>query len=393
MIAIIGAGLSGLTAAKVLEENGEDFIVFESSDRLGGRVKTDEVNGFLLDHGFQVLLNSYEQVQKHVNLSNLNLGEFEPGAIIYQASGKSVTISDPFRRPGRFLSTLFASVGTLTDKLRILSLRGKRNGNFKPTKTYLKNKGFSEKIIQSFFSPFFSGVFLEKELRTPSNYFLFLYERFSKGLATLPEKGMQGFVDQLAKNFQDKIKFNAKVGEVNCTESSVILKINGETREFEKVIFALQAPALKKLMPDFEVPDQKRVVTTIYFESSEEISGKYLILNGSGVGRVNHIALLSNIQNSYAPPGKQLISVNVLDTDLVDPEEIKKEVEDWNLFSTNSWQHIKTYSIHYAQPDTFSQGQKSNNQGRLYFAGDFMETPSIDGAMKSGEKAALLAIS
>lgn len=94
MIGIIGSGLAGLTAAKVLNENGLEFQVIEASDRIGGRVKTDEVEGFLLDHGFQVLLSSYPQVQKHLNLNELKLGSFSPGARIY-ANGSTSLISDP----------------------------------------------------------------------------------------------------------------------------------------------------------------------------------------------------------------------------------------------------------------------------------------------------------
>jgi monoamine oxidase len=55
-VVVVGAGLAGLSCAKQLSGMGRRVILLEASDRVGGRVRTDVVDGLNLDHGFQVLL-------------------------------------------------------------------------------------------------------------------------------------------------------------------------------------------------------------------------------------------------------------------------------------------------------------------------------------------------
>lgn len=391
MIAIIGAGLSGLTAAKVLQENNIDFTIFDKNTQVGGRVRSDYKNGFTFDRGFQVLLNSYPQIKKHIDLNKLEVREFQPGAQIYQEPGNLVKVGDPLRRPSDLVETITAPIGSLKDKFNILRLKFQNKATNESTINYLTQLGFSEKIINSFFKPFFSGVFLEKELKTDADYFLFLYQRFSKGLATLPRYGMQALPNQLAESFKDRIKLNTNITHIEKQDNGYVLSFEKmEDKFFDKIIMAVDAPTLNKFFPEAKAPTEKRVVTTLYFESSREISeGDYLVLNGSGEGRVNHIAFLSQVQKSYSPKEKFLISVNILDNDDVDPKEIIQEVSEWNVFSTSDWKHLATYKIPYAQPDHFWKGTHDNKlEDNLYLAGDFTQTPSIEGAMRAGELAA-----
>lgn len=390
MIAIIGGGLSGLVAAKVLSENSIEFTLFEKTNSIGGRVKSDHENGFTFDHGFQVLLNSYPQIKKHINIKDLKTKSFAPGATIYQSPGKMMKIGDLTRRPGDLLSTALAPIGGIIDKINILRLRSKHGDSSKSARSLLIDMGFSEKIIQSFFKPFFSGVFLEKELKTQSDYFLFLYNRFSEGLATLPAEGMQALPKLLARDFEDKIKLNSKVDRVTKESDHYKVTVNGEDHKFDKVILAVEAPIINKIWPGVKAPEERRVVTTVYFESETPPSnGDYLLLNGSGSGRVNHIAFLSQVQPSYAPAGRQLISVNILDTNEVKPDEILKEIQSWKTIDCKDWKFLKSYPIQYAQPDSFWSGNKDIEiEENMFLAGDFTQTPSIEGAMIAGETAA-----
>ena len=120
-IHIVGAGVSGLVASKVLEDNGYKPVIIETTDRAGGRVKTDIIDGYQLDHGFQVLLTAYPSAQKYLNFEDLDLQYFLPGAVVFN-NGNQNTIGDPLRNISLLLPTLFAGIGTFSDKLKILKL-------------------------------------------------------------------------------------------------------------------------------------------------------------------------------------------------------------------------------------------------------------------------------
>ena len=285
-------------------------------------------------------------------------------------------------------------MSSFKDGIKTLLLKAHKESSEVSTIDFLKSYGFSDNYINSFFKPFFSGIFLERDLRSPANYFSFLFNRFSNGLATLPAGGMGRVTEQLAEHAHGNIRLNYEVKSVVNEEGKVIVN-KGEESELicEKIIVATDAPSVKKLFPDVNASSAKRVVTTVYFTSDKKVSdGDYLLLNGANKGRVNHIAFLSNVNSNYSPAGKSLISVNVLDVDNVNPDEILKEIQDWGLDLGNGWQHLATYPIHYAQPDEFFQGRYKSDLQNIIFAGDFTETPSIEGAMISGEKAALKAI-
>ena len=389
MIGIIGAGLSGLTAGKLLNERGIDFKIIEKSDRVGGRVKSDFEDGYIFDHGFQVLLTSYPQAKKHLDLMKLSLGHFEPGAEIYNKKGHSFKVGDPLRRPSSLFETLGAPMGGLIDKLKILSLRLSTDGKSLTTMDYLKDFGFSDKAINNFFIPFFSGIFLEKELKTPADYFLFLYKKFGEGLASLPEKGMQDISSQLSSSFNNKIVLNESVQEITAHKDGVKVITSNENYEFEKVILAVDALTANNLLKLDFAPKKERSVQTVYFSAPKfKQSKKNLLLNSTGIGRVNHIAFLSQTQKSYAPAGKELISVNILDSEPIDLEKIRDEIMSWELDLGTDWSFLKTYFIKYAQPDSTFAGEFEDRFENIYLAGDYTQTASIEGAMKSGELAA-----
>jgi protoporphyrinogen oxidase len=201
-IYIIGAGISGLIAAYELEQAGFSPILLESDKAVGGRVRTDYQDGYLMDRGFQVLLTAYPEAQRYLDYDALKLKKFDPGAIILKP-GNLFTIHDPLRSPLKIVSMAFSSVGTFMDKIRIFkltqSLKRKSVEEIfqEPSKTtlqFLRDYGFSEKIIENFFMPFFKGIFLENDLETSSRMFNFVFKMFSMGHAAVPEK--PGFHDR-----------------------------------------------------------------------------------------------------------------------------------------------------------------------------------------------------
>ncbi|HEX8575212.1 MAG TPA: oleate hydratase, partial [Flavobacterium sp.] len=121
-VIIIGAGISGLTAAIYLHRQGKKVQILEATGRDGGRIKTDHHNGFLLDRGFQVLLTAYPECKELLDYDQLNLKRFLPGATVLYDGGQ-FEIADPLRRPSATFATAFAPVGTIKDKVNTLLLK------------------------------------------------------------------------------------------------------------------------------------------------------------------------------------------------------------------------------------------------------------------------------
>ncbi|MGK0386242.1 MAG: phytoene dehydrogenase-like protein [Patiriisocius sp.] len=249
-IHIIGAGISGLIAATVLEQHGYSPTIIEATERVGGRVKTDLVDGYQLDHGFQVLLTAYPAAKKYLDFDALALQKFLPGAAIFK-NGTQKIIGDPLRDITLLFPTLSSGIGTFTDKLNILKLNTRLQKKSIPaifsekeqtTQSYLIDLGFSSSMITDFFMPFFRGIFLENKLETSSRMFEFVYKMFGEGYATLPKAGIEAIPRQLAQNLKDTtFIFNSKVAAIKDT---TITLTTGEAIESPYIIVAAEASHL-----------------------------------------------------------------------------------------------------------------------------------------------------
>jgi phytoene dehydrogenase-like protein len=206
-VVVIGAGLAGLCCARRLAEAGVSFQIVEGSDGIGGRVRTDEVDGFLLDRGFQVLLTAYPEARRLLDYSRLDLKPFSPGALSWFA-GRMNRLVDPWRTPGMWLEGLRSDFGTLGDKLRMARLRSRVQRSSieeifrrpdRATKDTLKNEGFGQEIIHRFFRPFLGGILLDGELKTSSRMFEFVFKMLSEGDTSVPASGMRAIPMQLAE--------------------------------------------------------------------------------------------------------------------------------------------------------------------------------------------------
>src|SRR5215210_6304108 len=190
-VIVVGAGLAGLACARELVRAGRSVEILEASDGIGGRVRTDTVDGFLLDRGFQVLLTAYPEARGQLNYAALGLRLFYPGALI-RYHGRFYRLADPFRRPADALGSLFNPIGSPADKLRILALRrraaaGSIDRLFERPETStmqaLTRLDFSNAIIERFFQPFLGGIFLGRELSTTSRMLEFVIRMFAEGNA------------------------------------------------------------------------------------------------------------------------------------------------------------------------------------------------------------------
>ncbi len=405
-IVIIGAGISGLIAAIELEKEGIQPIIYEGSDRVGGRVKTDEIDGFKLDHGFQVLLTAYPEAQNYLDYKALNLKTFYPGAIIYDGNS-TFALSDPMRQPSTIFSMLFSPVGSVGDKIKMWSLSRKLKGkplddifSDKETSTleYLRNYGFSEKVITQFFRPFFSGIFLESELATSSRMFEFVFKMFSEGNAAVPTKGMQEIPNQLASQLNNtEIHFNKKVELVKGHEISFI---DGESIGANKIIVACDP---YRILPGLSSQSQEyHSVINLYFAVSESVIKKPLIGLVSGNQLlINNFNYMTDVSKAYASSDKQLLSISIVeetklsDAELVD--HIKEEFTQLTGQKHEEMEFIKMYKIRQALPilnDIRSSIEPTATkiQHNVFLAGDYLLNGSLNAAMASGRSAALATI-
>jgi len=399
-IHIIGAGVSGLIAATVLENNGYHPIILESTDRIGGRVNTDCISNINLDHGFQVLLTAYPFAQKYLDYKSLELQEFLPGAVLFK-NKKKITIGDPLRDLSLLFPTLLASIGTLSDKLKILKLtnrlkRKKISEIFEEpeftTLEYLKKNGFSDQIIDDFFKPFFGGIYLEDELSTSSRMFEFVYKMFGEGKATIPKNGIVAIPNQL----RDKLKntqfiYNTMVESVKTNE---IKLQNSSTIKSDFTIITSGANSLISNLSSNSI--KWKSCQTLYFLTSERVITKNLIgLSSIPKSLINNIYYSKKIDHTE----NYLLSVTIIKkhqlSDSVLIEVVKKElIEIFGIYKTK---FLKLYNIKKALPNLNKlqyEMQPSETQllPGIYLAGDEQLNGSLNAAMIAGEKAALAII-
>ncbi|PTB96198.1 amine oxidase [Marivirga lumbricoides] len=402
-IIVIGAGLAGLVAAVELEKAGFNPVIIEADDRIGGRVKTDKVNGFLLDHGFQVLLTAYPEAAKYLDYEKLDLQYFNPGALVLNRED-AYRISDPLRQPSRIIEMMFSQVGSFSDKLKIFKWTRALKATtveqiFKKKETtalqFLKKKGFTNVMIQQFFQPFFGGIFLENELNTSSRMLEFVFKMFGEGYAALPAKGMGAIPEMLAAQLSTtEIMLNQKVEKIGL--KSVELE-NGKRIAADAVIIATNpeklVPQLKDQFEDWQS------VLNLYFESDITPIDEALIGLVPDEGMlINNFCVMNKTAENYAPAGKYLLSISVNDTQGKDDAAVQQEVirelkELVPELAQAEIRHLKSYLINKALPkiDDYQYSMKPSNskiQEGLYLAGDYLLNGSINAAMLSGRLAA-----
>jgi len=401
-VLIVGGGLAGLACAIRLHEAGTRPIIFERSDDVGGRVRTDNLDGFLLDRGFQVFLDAYPEAGALLNKEGLDLRAFKPGALIYRTSGM-LRIMDVLREPRHLIGSALVPLGSFADKLRVARLKWRlmrltteeiAAHEDMTTESYLRRAGFSPPMIDGFFRSFYGGIFLERELQTSSRMFEFTFKMFSQGSATLPARGMGEIPRQLASRLSPgTIRLGARVKHIQ--PGSITLE-TGEQFRGDAVVVATDATAAAGLVSAGGIDGPVwRSVTCLYFDAARSPLGESIIaLNGTDSGLVNNVCVPSDLAPTYAPPGRALVSVSVLGTvDSTDLESrVLAELEAWFGGAVREWRHLRTYRIERAlprqSPGTGFTGPGFRKVAGVYLCGDHLWSASIEGSILSGLRTA-----
>ncbi len=396
-VVIIGAGVAGLICALELEKRNIKPLIIEASDRVGGRVKTDIKDGFLLDHGFQVLLTAYPEARNYLDYKALELCHFSPGAVIYD-DHKSYEITDPLRQPASALSMLFSPIGTFSDKMKMAGLASRLKKKSissifgqPETTTYehLKSIGFSDQIITKFFRPFFGGIYLENELVTSNRMFDFVFKMFSEGHAAIPALGIEEIPKQLKSLLkQTEFKFNTRVTDI---DQAITLE-SGEVIEAKKVVIATTP---EKLMRGLDSSTEYQSVLNLYFATDVAIINKPMIgLVPDSSKLINNFCDLTAVSSKYSGGGRRLVSVSVNDDAQVSvADKVKAELAELSGINPDKFEHIASYHIPKALPVNrdlrydmpYTEVKIHDN---VFLSGDYLLNASLNAAMLSGRRAA-----
>jgi phytoene dehydrogenase-like protein len=415
---VIGAGLAGLSCALSLEAAGVSVTLLEAGDAPGGRVRTDLIEGFRLDRGFQVLLTAYPEAKRLLDYPALQLKQFEPGALVWHG-GKFHRFADPFRNPMGAARFLFDSIVPLADKLHVAKLRARvQRGTWeeifarteRTTRDYLQAVPFSADIIERFFEPFFAGVFLEPELVTSSRFFEFLFRIFSLGDTAVPAAGMQQIPLQLAAKLRPgTLLAGARVSKVTRGSRSFQIEIEGkDQQEARAVVLAVAGNDGNQLLAGvggWSIPEVRawnRTTAFYYAAPRAPVDEPIILLNGEGraAGPVNHVAVMSAVSPQYAPPGAHLVVASVVGEAPAEnaarmrlEKAVRLHMRRWFGATVESWKMLGAYPLARALPQQrhaeWEQAPvRLGGTGGVYMCGDYRETASIQGALASGRRAA-----
>lgn len=404
-VIIVGAGLAGLSCALELQRQGVGVRILEASDDVGGRVRTDEVEGFLLDRGFQVYLDAYPEGQRLLDYGELRLGAFHPGAMV-RFSGKWYQVSDPYRNLFEALRHSINPIGSLGDKMRVLTLRKRVlrrswqdlfTSKEMTARALLDGLGFSARMINRFFRPLFGGVMLDPSLSVSSRFFEFTFRMMAQGNVSLPSDGMGAIPRQLANRLKPgTVRLNTRVRGIVPQGAGVRVELeSGETYSAENVVIATEGPAAMKLLPGFPVV-RSRHVTTLYFAADHAPkSGPWIMLNGNNEWPINTVAVTSEAQPALAPDRQALIAVTVLgrmmDSDSNLEAQVRDQLKRWFGRTAERWRLLRIYRIQHAHPDTSPRPLEETStihQPGIFVCGDHTSVPTIHHALRSGRRAA-----
>ncbi|WP_327652216.1 NAD(P)/FAD-dependent oxidoreductase [Micromonospora aurantiaca] len=392
-VVIVGGGLAGLAAARRLHRAGVPWRLLEAGDRLGGRVATDRVDGFLLDRGFQVLNTAYPRLTGLVDVGTLTMGWFTSGVLVRRGD-RLERLVNPLREPTGAPGTLTAGIGSLTDRLRFATLAAGYAtvpvGRLLDTpetsaEKALRRAGLSDAIIEELLRPFLSGVLLDRELATSSHVLAVVMRSFARGRIGLPADGMQALPKALAAPLPaELIELNTPVtdvapGRVRTPAGEITCRA---------VVVAVDPPTAATLLPG--LPRVRMHAYTTYYHRTDTapLDEPILLLDGDRRELIANTVVVSRAAPTYAPGGQHLVATSVVGPQAPPEPVIRRELDRLYGRSTADWTHLTTVAV----PDALPAAPPPQGRLRkpvvlgdgLYVAGDHRDSPSIQGALASG---------
>ncbi|KRE55267.1 NAD(P)/FAD-dependent oxidoreductase [Phycicoccus sp. Soil748] len=391
-VVVVGAGLAGLVCAVVLEEQGLDVLVVEAADVVGGRVRTEVVDGHLCDVGFQLLNPSYPAVRRHLDVKALALQQFGAGVEV-RRDGVTALLADPRRELGALLRTLASGLVTPGEVVRLARWAAPSLGSVARLESgpdcslaeSLDRAGVDGPLRREVLEPFLAGVLADGRGRTSAAFVLLLLRSFLLGTPGLPSDGMRAVPAQLAARLRRPVRLGTRA----TLGSRTTVRTDGGEVPARAVVVATDVAGAAELGIAAPVPTQG--LRTWWFSTSDPVpTSRWLRVDGAR-GPVVNTAVVSDAAPSYAPPGRRLVQATTLATASDDEQLVRREVGRVWSTSAAGWdlvvRHDVAHALPFVPPPLVVRRPVALGEGR-FVAGDHRDTSSIQGAMVSGRRAA-----
>jgi len=403
-VIVVGAGLSGLAAARHLSRHGADVTVLEGSDGVGGRVRTDLVDGFRLDRGFQLYNPAYPEGARVLDHQALDLKSFVAGArVVIERGGRRrvVRVADPRRKPTWAVPSVLALIGSPLATARFGAYAASRAVRSVPSlqrdpditsEEALRRAGVDRALMETVLRPFLSGVFLESELSTSRRFLDVVLKSFIRGTPGVPALGMGRIPEQLASGLD--VRLGHRVATVSAGGADVV---DGDAHPADAVIVATDPAGAERLVAGVRAP-AAHAVTTWYYRPDcapgELADGQgVLLLDAARRGPLVNTVVMSHAAPDYAPPGSALVAASALGVwkNPLQDKAVREHLAWLYGVPTAKWDLVGNYPIPYALPAMdvpFDLKRPVRTGNGVYVAGDHRDTSSIQGALVSGRRAA-----
>ncbi|RSN22401.1 oxidoreductase [Amycolatopsis sp. WAC 04169] len=393
-VVVIGAGLAGLSAALHLHRAGVVCTVLEAGDEAGGRVRTDVVDGFRLDRGFQILNPAYPAIQRLVDVDALRLGKFWR-AVRVAGDDRLSLLGNPLDTPKalrdvaarRYLSAKdLAALGAFTARVAAGPARSIVQGRDGTTADELRGAGLSGHAVETVLRPFLSGVFLEAGLNTSSRFFKLVWRSFLRSAPSLPSRGMGELPRQLARLLPvSAVRTGTRVEHVGNGE---VRTSGGDVWTARVVVVATDGTTAAGLVDGVPEPHWNSVTTWYFAPPRSPLREPVIVVDARG-GPIVNTSVLSEVCPAYAPEGAALVSASALAP--LAESEVRRELSRLYRVDTARWPVVGRYEIPHAlpamSPPHAVRGEIRFGE-RLYVCGDHRDTSSLQGALASGGRTA-----